>query len=655
LRDHLWNYENPGAAARRRGRASLRKSLIAMGIAALAGCGEIVPINPPDGGTDVPPDAVAADNADLATMDLGAFGDLTPAFDAAETSYTASFSLLVQGLEVTATPVNPDATVSVNGVPIVPGQRADGISLDAAGDTPITIEVQAPAGNRKTYSIVASHDGPVLQRVYGKASNPGAAPDPFGQDTIFGNEFGDEFGFWIDTDGDTIVVGAHLEDSNATGIDGNQSNDGAPAAGAAYVFRRQNNVWKQEAYLKAFNTDAFDEFGRGVAIDDNVIAVGAPFESSDGPDPDSDGLDASGAVYIFRRTGDEWQQEAYVKASNPQSCALFGLHVSLDSDVLVVGAPGCFDFADPNADTTSPNDGAAYVFRYNGAIWEEEAILKASNGERGDQFGFQVNVDDDIIGVGAIGESSSIGGDDADPAMSNNLAPLAGAVYTFGRQQDGTWLQTDYIKPQAPGGRLLPPPECFEDLDPALNGCEGDRFGIRVEIDEDTMVVGGHLDDSAAREINGDQLDNSAKDAGGAWVYRRNSDGTWSQEAYIKPGNLDANDFFGQNFGLSGDLLAVAANGESSGARGVGGDGSSNGARSSGAVYLFQREGATWQQIEYIKASNTESSDNFGFNIAMSSSLLVVGAVWESGGAPGINGNDNDESAPVSGAFYVFQ
>jgi hypothetical protein len=623
---------------------------MAIAVAALAGCGEIVPINPTDGGPG--PDALSPDNADLAVLDLGAYGELEPAFNPGVTSYQATFSLLIQGLEVTARPANPDSTVSVNGVPIVPGLRADDISLDAAGDTPINIEVRSPSGNRKTYNVVASPGGPIRQRVYGKPSNPtGGSFSPFIP--------GDEFGFWIDTDGDTIVVGSHFESSSAREINGDQNNENADAAGAAYVFRRKDNAWTQEAYLKAFNTDAFDEFGRSVAIDNNVIVVGAPAEDSNASgidgNGDSDGLGNSGAVYIFRRTGDTWEQEAYVKASNPQSCALFGMNVALDDEVLVVGAPGCFNVFDPDTDTTSPNDGVVYVFRYNGVTWEEEAILSASNPERGDQFGFHVSVDDDIIAVGAVGESSSIGGDNADPATADNLAPLAGAVYTFERQQDGTWKQTDYLKSPDPDGRLEAPPACRDEFDPALDECEGDRFGIRVELDEDTLVVGGYLEDSASRQINGDQTDNSASDVGAVWVYRRNEDATWSLESYLKPSNGDSEDFFGQNFGLSGDLLAVAANGEGSGSTGVGNDSSNNNAPSSGAVFLFQRQGTAWQEIAYIKASNTESGDNFGFNIAMSSNLLVVGALWESGGSPGIGGDESDEGAPLSGAMYIFQ
>lgn len=651
MRDFLSKHEHAGAT---RFRTFGRESMIAAAIAALAGCGEIVPVGPDGGMTPspdgAPADAVPADNADLALLDLGAFGDVVPAFDPEETSYVASFSLLVQQLEVIARPANPAAEVSINGVPVTPGRRSAPIPLAATGDTPIEIEVRAPAGNRKTYAIVANHGAPIRQYVYGKASNPGPGSLPASEfDPILP---GDLFGFWMDVSGDTLVVGAPFEDSNAKGIDGDQDSDSAPNAGAAYVFRRQDNAWKQEAYLKASNTDAADEFGHAVAIDGDLIAVGAPYEASNaagvGGNQDSDGLNGAGAVYLFRRIEGQWRQEAYVKPSDPQVDALFGAHLALDGDLLVVGAPGEF-FLD-EFPGEFPNDGAVYVFRHDGATWVEEAILKASNGDFGHQFGFQVSVDGDIIAVGAIGEPSSIGGPDADPARADDLAPLSGAVYVFERQQDGAWQETAYIKPQDPGGATAPFPECID-----FDECEGDRFGVRVELEGDTLVVGAHFEDSSAREIDGDQSLDDAHNAGAAWVFRRNDDGGWRQEAYLKPSNLDPQDFFGQNLELSGDLLAVAANGESSGSNGIGGDPDNNGAQSSGAVYLFRRDGGTWQQLEYIKASNTERFDNFGFNMCMSENTLVVGAVFESGGIPGINGDPSDESAPVSGAFYIFQ
>src|SRR6266542_97393 len=71
------------------------------------------------------------------------------------------------------------------------------------------------------------------QQAYLKASNTGA---------------GDSFG-WVAVSGDTVVVGPHMEDSNAAGVNGNQSDNSADRAGAAYVFVRNGATWGQEAYL----------------------------------------------------------------------------------------------------------------------------------------------------------------------------------------------------------------------------------------------------------------------------------------------------------------------------------------------------------------------------------------------------------------------
>jgi hypothetical protein len=81
-----------------------------------------------------------------------------------------------------------------------------------------------------------------------------------------GVEYGgdDLFGYSVAISGDTVVVGAFAEDSNATGVNGDQSNNSASNAGAAYVFVRSSGTWSQQAYLKASNTGVFHEFGRSV-------------------------------------------------------------------------------------------------------------------------------------------------------------------------------------------------------------------------------------------------------------------------------------------------------------------------------------------------------------------------------------------------------
>ena len=103
---------------------------------------------------------------------------------------------------------------------------------------------------------------------------------------------GDYFGFSVSLSGDTLAVGAPFEDSSATGVDGNQNDDSAQDSGAVYVFTRSNGVWSQQAYLKASNTDSYDNFG-SVSLSGDTLAVGAPFEDSNATGVDGDQNDNS--------------------------------------------------------------------------------------------------------------------------------------------------------------------------------------------------------------------------------------------------------------------------------------------------------------------------------------------------------------------------
>ena len=194
--------------------------------------------------------------------------------------------------------------------------------------------------------------------------------------------------------GDTIALGAYREDSAATGIDGDPLDNSAADSGAVYVFRRTGDVWSQEAYLKASNTGARDWFGWSVSLDGSTLAVGAAGEDSRatgvGGDESDNGAADSGAVYVFRRTADVWSQEAYLKASNTDPLDSFGRSVSADGDALAVGAyfessaaRGVNGDQDNNLRTGS---GAAYVFRRTADVWMQEAYLKASDTDEGDNL-----------------------------------------------------------------------------------------------------------------------------------------------------------------------------------------------------------------------------------------------------------------------------
>jgi len=140
------------------------------------------------------------------------------------------------------------------------------------------------------------------------------------------------------------------------------------------------------------------------------------------------------------------------------------------------------------------------------------------------------------------------------------------------------------------------------------------------------------------------------------------------QAAYIKASNAEAYDHFacgggnqghtGTSIALNGDgtTMAIGAAFESGGAAGVNGNQRDNSVYASGAVYVYVRQGDSWTQQAYVKASNPGQSDHFGSSVALSrdGNTMAVAAHWEASGATGVNGNQNDNSIPQSGAVYVF-
>jgi hypothetical protein len=127
------------------------------------------------------------------------------------------------------------------------------------------------------------------------------------------------------------------------------------------------------------------------------------------------------------------------------------------------------------------------------------------------------------------------------------------------------------------------------------------------------------------------------------------------QKAYLKASNTEAGDWFGTNIAVDGDTLVVGARFEDSAATGIDGNQADNSAPNSGAVYVFTRTGGVWSQQAYVKASNTEAGDAFGIHVALAGDTVLVAAYLEDSAATGIDGNQADNSAPDSGAVYVFR
>jgi hypothetical protein len=162
---------------------------------------------------------------------------------------------------------------------------------------------------------------------------------------------------------------------------------------------------------------------------------------------------------------------------------------------------------------------------------------------------------------------------------------------------------------------------------------------------------------SNATGVDADQGNNAALAAGAVYVFTR-AGAQWSQQAYVKASNTEANDQFGSSVALSTDgrMLAVGAAGEASNAFGVGGNEASNAASSAGAVYVFTREDAQWSQQAYVKASNAGADDRFGSSLGLSADgrTLAVGASGEDSNATGVGADHGNNAASGAGAVYVF-
>lgn len=438
-----------------------------------------------------------------------------------------------------------------------------GFSVAVSGDTAVVGAIREDSGatgvngnqndeseddSGAVYVFVRS-GGTWSQQAYLKASN---------------TEELDVFGWSVAISGDTVVVGARGEDSNATGVNGDQSNNGANDSGAAYVFVRDGDLWSQQAYLKASNTHFSDRFGHSVAVSGDTVLVGAYLEDEGGSQ--------AGAAYVFVRSGDQWSQQAYLKASDAFFADQFGYSVGVSGDTAVVGAW----FEDSSAtgvngeqdDFNAQDSGAAYVFVRSGDLWNQQAYLKASNTEFFDLFGASVAVSGDTVIVGARDEDSSATGVNGD--QNNNGAGDSGAAYVFVRN-GGVWSQQAYLK--------------------ASNTGINDGFGVSTAASGDRVVVGASREDSNATGVDGNQADNSAADSGASYVFTR-SGGVWSQEAYVKASNTEAGDQFAASVAISGDTVVIGAYQEDSSATGVNGNQADNTANASGAAYVFTDGGS---------------------------------------------------------------
>jgi endonuclease/exonuclease/phosphatase family metal-dependent hydrolase len=309
-------------------------------------------------------------------------------------------------------------------------------------------------------------------------------------------------------------------------------------------------------------------FGFSVAVSGDVAVVGAYGDDDQGTN--------SGAAYVFRFDGSTWRQEAKLTASDGASLDYFGFSVAVSGDVVVVGA-----YRDDDQGTDS---GSAYVYRYDGSTWIEEAKLVASDGAYRDYFGCSVAVSGDVAVVGAYWGN-------------DNQGTSSGSAYVF-RFDGSAWCQETKLT--------------------VTGGATYDYFGYSVAVSGDVAVVGAYGEDG------------QGTDSGAAYVFHF-AGSVWTQEAKLTASDRASYDCFGASVACSGDVAVVGAYRDD------------DQATHSGSAYVFRFDGSTWIQEVKLTASDGASYDYFGHSVAISGDVAVVGA------------SRDDDNGTDSGSAYVYE
>lgn len=333
-------------------------------------------------------------------------------------------------------------------------------------------------------------------------------------------------------------------------FDENSENE-LSSAGAVYIFEKNDSgTWEELQKLVASDRDSEDIFGQSVYIDEDIIIVGAYFDSFN----DQGNEVAAGSVYVFERdTNGQYQEIQKITASDPEQDAEFGITLDYKNDILVVGADRASE--DANGENPIPNAGAVYVFeKQSDNTFVEMQKIVANDRSNGDAFGVLVAMSDSFITV----------------SSSQEFASETGAIYIFMQDSSGTFIQTQRIQP--------------EDLD------AGDGFGIAA-ISEDYIVAG------AIFEAQNETGANPVSNAGAAFIYELVDDGvTWELSQKVVPEIREENDLFGSRTAIIGNDIIVASLLE---------DEDENGANTivnAGAVYVFKDATLSLEDLSLVGA-----------------------------------------------------
>ena len=262
-------------------------------------------------------------------------------------------------------------------------------------------------------------------------------------------------------------------------------------AGAVFVFNRIGDVWEQQTRFVPADQAPLDKFGYDLGInDDATLAIVSSIWKED----------SLGTAYIFTLTDMGWEEEAKLLPDDGMSMDHFGFHVDISGDIAIVGSPWDDDFGDKS--------GAAYIFsRTISNTWEQQVKLVPDDVGLDHRFGERVAIDGNHVVITSWRSSST------------------GSAYVY-KLVDSSWeLQT----------KLLP--NMLEE------GNFG--FGLGLAFKGDTVVVGA----PSGRGVH----------PGSAHIFTLNDDETWTQQAALTPHDANQGDEFGFAVALSEEVAIIVA------------------------------------------------------------------------------------------------
>ncbi len=395
----------------------------------------------------------------------------------------------------------------------------------------------------------------------------------------------DTFGYDIEMHNNTLIVSSLNDD----------------LAGSAYIFESDNNGnWTEVQKITASDAKIQDQFGFSVSLYGDFAVVGVPFKKENNTAD-------TGAVYIFRKnnTG-TWEQTQKIIPAGENSPVRFGHSVSVYENYLLIGCPRCSYDLNADGSDVGTFSGKVFVFTLdNNGLWQESEQLTSSDRQYYDEFGFHV----DLNGSQAI---ISTPYEDEDNTIFNAIQRRGGA-YIFERDNSGNFIEM---------AKLFAP-----------DGAPEDKFGLKAAIYNEFAIVGAPHNDY--KDTNGNVI---YTNAGSAYTFQKQSDGTWVYKQKLISTNLSTGDLYGNAVGISGQSIIVGAPYS---------DPSTF--QDTGEVFAYAKyTNGNWILSQVLSASDKFENDVFGFSLAISDDTLIVGAI----------GEDEDDSGsntlPESGSLYVF-